>query len=83
MHNKSNVSFIFVHFTTMVENQFSGKNKNFYSGNGSEFIKLRPILATRGISHFTTALHTTQQNATIERRNWYIVKTVMTLLHHA
>jgi len=53
MHNKSNVSSIFVQFTTMVENQFSQKIKNFYSDNGGEFIKLRPILDAHGISHFT------------------------------
>jgi len=83
MHNKSNVSFIFVQFTTMVENQFSQKIKIFYSDNGGEFIKLRPILVARGISHFTTAPHTPQQNGTVERRHRHIVDTGMTLLHHA
>jgi transposase InsO family protein len=77
------VSSIFVSFITMVENQFSGKIKNFYSNNGDEFIKLRPILDASDISHFTTTLHTTHQNATVERRHRYIVKTGMTLLHHA
>jgi histone deacetylase 1/2 len=83
MHNKSNVSSIFVQFTTMVENQFSRKIKIFYSNNGGEFIKLRPILAARGISHFTTAPHTPQQNGTVERRHRHIVDTGMALLHHA
>jgi len=55
IHNKSDVSFIFVHFTIMVENQFSKKNKKIYSDNCGEFIKLRPIVAARGISHFTIA----------------------------
>ena len=83
MHNKSNVSSIFVQFTTMVENQFSRKIKIFYSDNGGEFIKLRPILAIHGISHFTTAPHTPQQNGTVERRHRHVVDTVMALLHHA
>jgi transposase InsO family protein len=83
MHNKSNVSSIFVQFTTMVENQFSRKIKKFYSDNDGEFIKLRPILAARGISHFTTATHTPQQNRIVERRHRYIVDTGMALLHHA
>jgi histone deacetylase 1/2 len=83
MHNKSNVSSIFVQFTTMVENQFSRKIKKIYSDNGGEFIKLRPILAARGISHFTTALHTPQQNGTVKRRHRHIVDTGMALLHHA
>ena len=39
----------------MVENQFSKKNKKIYSDNCGEFIKLRPIVAARGISHFTIA----------------------------
>jgi transposase InsO family protein len=53
----------------MVENQFSRKIKIFYSDNGGEFIKLRPILSIHGISHFTTAPHTPQQNGTVERRH--------------
>jgi transposase InsO family protein len=77
------VSSNFVSFTTMVENQFSKKIKKFYSNNGDEFIKLRPILDANGISNFTTTPHTTHQNATVERRHRYIVKTGMTLLHHA
>jgi transposase InsO family protein len=44
----------------MVENQFSRKIKKIYSDNGGEFIKLRPILAARGISHFTTTPHNPQ-----------------------
>jgi transposase InsO family protein len=83
MHNKLDVSSIFVSFTTMVENQFSGKIKKFYFDNDGEFIKLRPILDASGISHFTTTPHTTHQNATAKRRYRYIVKTGMTLLHHA
>jgi hypothetical protein len=55
MHNKSDVSSIFVHFTIMVENQFSEKIKKFYSDNDGKFIKLRPIVVTRGISHFIIA----------------------------
>jgi hypothetical protein len=47
------VSFIFVHFTIIVENQFSKKNKKIYSNNCGEFIKLRPIVVARGISYFT------------------------------
>jgi len=83
MHNKLDVSSIFVPFTTMVENQFFEKIKIFYFNNGGEFIKLRPILDASGISYFTTAPHTIHQNATVERRHRYIVKTGMTLLHHA
>ena len=83
MRNKSDVSSIFVQFTTMVENQFPRKIKNFYSDNSAEFIKLRPLLVARGISHFTTALHTSQKNSTVERRHRHIVETGMTLLHHA
>ena len=67
----------------MVENQFSRKMKIFYSDNDGEFSKLRPILAARGISHFTTAPHTPQQNGTVERRHRHIVNTGMALLHHA
>ena len=67
----------------MVENQFSCKLKNLYFNNGGEFIKLRSFLITRGISHYTTAPHTPQQNGTVERRHRHVVETGMTLLHHA
>jgi hypothetical protein len=83
MHHKSNVFPLFVQFATMIENQFSRKIKNFYSDNGGEFIKLRSILTAHGISHFTTAPHTPQQNGTVERRYRHIVGTGMALLHHA
>ena len=83
LRHKSDVHSTFVQFTTMVENQFSCKLKNLYSDNGGEFIKLRSFLTTRGISHYTTAPHTPQQNDTIERHHRHVVETGMTLLHHA
>ena len=83
MHNKSNVSSIFVQFTVMVENQFFEKIKFFYSDNGDEFIKLRPLKVARGISHFTTTPHTPQKNGTVECRHRHIIEIGMTLLHHA
>ena len=58
MRNKSDVSSIFVQFTTMVENQFPRKIKKIYFDNSDEFIKLKHLLVVRGISHFTTAPHT-------------------------
>jgi len=77
MYNKSDMSSIFVYFTTMVEYQFSSKIKKIYSDNGGEFIKLKPIFAACGISHFIIAPHTPHQNSTVERRHWHIVKTSM------
>lgn len=83
LRHKSDVHATFVQFTSMVENQFSSKLKKLYSDNGGEFIKLRSFLSGRGISHYTTAPHTPQQNGTAERRHRHIVETGMTLLHHA
>jgi IS30 family transposase len=69
MYNKSDVSSIFVYFTTMVEYQFSSKIKKIYFDNGGEFVKLRPIFAACDISHFITAPHTPHQNGIVECRH--------------
>ena len=75
--------FLFTLSTTIVENKFSGKIKNFYSNNADiKSIKLRSILAARGISHFIITQHTTHQNAIVECFHRYIVKMGMTHLHH-
>lgn len=83
MKLESDVSTIFVQLIAMLENQFSTRVKNLYTDNGVEFIKLRPFLASRGISQYTTAPHTPQQNGTVECRHRHIVEIGMSLWHHA
>jgi len=83
MKFKSDVFSIFGQFKSLVEKFFNLPIISFYSDNGGEFIKLKPLLATHGISHFTSPPHTPELNGTVERRHRHIVETGRTLLHHA
>ena len=67
----------------MIETRFNIKIKGVYSDNGGEFTVLRPFFTTHGISHYTTAPYTPQQNGVSERRHRHIVETGQTLLSHA
>ncbi len=83
MVTKSDVSSIFPHFKKIVENRFQTKIKTLYSDNGCEFIALKSFLSLHGITHYTTAPHTPQQNGVSERRHQHLVETGLTLLHDA
>jgi len=67
----------------MIQNRFNANIKSLYSDNDGEFIALQPFLTLHGISHYTTAPHTPQQNGVSERRHRQIVETCKTLLSHA
>lgn len=77
------MSTIFPQFKTFVETRFSAKIKTLYSDNGGEFISLKPFLTLHGISHYTTAPYTPQQNGVFERRHRHLVETGLTLLSDA
>lgn len=81
MVTKSSVSSIFPHFKKFVETRFQTKIKSLYSNNGGEFIALKLYLSLHGISHYTIAPHTPQQNGVFEHR--HLVETGLTLLHDA
>ncbi|RVX19313.1 Retrovirus-related Pol polyprotein from transposon TNT 1-94 [Vitis vinifera] len=66
----------------MIETRFNIKIKGVYSDNGGEFTVLRPFFTTHGISHYTTAPYTPQQNGVSKRRHRHIVETGQTLLSH-
>lgn len=83
MHQKSQVADIFPLFKVLVEKQFGTKIKNFYSDNGDEFMALKRYLSSHGISWYTSAPYTPQQNGTAERRHRQIVAMGRALLHHA
>jgi len=67
MAKKSDVSTIFAYFKKFIETRFQTKIKSLHSDNGGEFITLLLIFSTSGISHYTTALYTPQQNGVTER----------------
>lgn len=69
LKKKSDSLTVFIHFQKLVENYFKTTIKQVYSDNGGEFLKLRPILSSSGISHLTTPLHTPEHNGYAERRN--------------
>jgi transposase InsO family protein len=83
MTHKSTVQTIFPQFRNLVENKFNTKIKSLYSDNGGEYISLKSYLSIHGISHYTTAPHTPQQNGMSERRHRHIVETGLTLLTDA
>jgi transposase InsO family protein len=83
MIHKSNVQTIFPQFHNLVENRFNTKIKSLYSDNGGEYIGLKNYLSVHGISHYTTAPQTPQQNGMSERRHRHLVETGLTLLTDA
>lgn len=83
MKNKSDVSFIFPVFKSLVEKQLQSHIKTLYSDNGGEYIKLRSFLQQHGISHLTTPPYTPEHNGLFERKHRHLVETARCLLHHA
>jgi transposase InsO family protein len=62
MATKSSVSNIFPQFKKFVEIHFQKPIKTLYSDNGGEFIALKSYFLRHGITHYTTAPYTPQQN---------------------
>ena len=62
MSNKSCVSRIFPQFKHLFEKKIHTQIKSIYSDNGGDFIALKQYFSIYGISHYTTAPHTPQQN---------------------
>jgi transposase InsO family protein len=79
METKSSVSNIFPQFKKFVETRFQKPLKTLYSDNGGEFIALKSYFLRHGITHYTTAPYTSQQNGVFERRHLHIVETGLTL----
>ena len=69
---KSDVSFIFPHFKSLVENFFKRKIITLYSDNEGEYTGLSTFLATHGISHHTSSPHTEEHNDFSERRHRHL-----------
>ena len=80
---KSGVSTIFPHFKKFVETHFKKSIKTLYFDNGGEFIALKSYLLHHGITHYTTAPYTSQQNGVSEYCHRHLVETGLLLLHDA
>ena len=83
MATKSSVYTIFPQFKKFIETRFQKPIKTLYSDNGGEFIELKSYFSHHGITHYTTAPYTPQQNGVSERRHRHIVETGLTLLQDA
>lgn len=83
MKHKSNVSFIFLVFKSLVEKQLQSQIKTLYSDSGGEYIKLRSFLQQNGITHLTTPPYTPEHNGLSERKHHHLVEMARCLLHHA
>ena len=83
MVTKSGVSKIFLHFKRLFETCFQKSIKTLYFDNGGEFIALKSYLLLHGITHYTIAPHTLQQNGVSECCHRHLVETSLTLLHDA
>lgn len=65
-------------FKTLVENRFQCKIKTIYLDNWGEYVSLKSFFSLHGISHFTIAPHTPQQNGVSERRHRHLVEMGLT-----
>ncbi|KAL4590424.1 hypothetical protein LXL04_003353 [Taraxacum kok-saghyz] len=79
---KSDVSKIFPQFKLLVEKYFNTSIISMFTDNGGEYQALIPLFKSMGISHYTTAQHTPEQNGIAERRHRHIVETGLALLHY-
>ncbi|KAK9144280.1 hypothetical protein Sjap_004183 [Stephania japonica] len=77
---KSDAVKAFIHFKTMVENQFQTTIKRVQSDWGGEFRSFKPILDYHGIIFQHSCPHTHEQNGRAERKHRHIVEMSLVLL---
>lgn len=82
---KSDFFEIFVHFQTMVSNQFSRKIKFLQSDNGGEFLSshLKDHQVNYGIQQRLSCPHTPAQNGTAERKHRHVTEIGLAMLFHS
>ena len=83
LKHKSDVTFIFERFKTIVENYFATTIQTVYSNGGGEYQSLSHVLSHFGIQHLKSPPHTPQVVGTVERKHRHVVETRLVLLHHA
>jgi len=77
------VAGVFVKFKKMVETQSGYKIQFLRSNNGKEYTstKFKQIYEEAGIEHKLTTPYTPQQNEVSERRNKFVMKMAICMLH--
>ena len=83
LKRKFDVSLIFPHFKSRVENFFKRKIITLYSDNGGEYTGLSTFLSTHCISHHMSPPHTPKHNGFSKHHLHHIVETSLTLLSRA
>ena len=85
LKHKNEVLYVFKHFKSMVETQFSSKLKILRTDNGSKYInnEFKSFCSTSGILHQSSYPHTPEQNGVSERKHRHIVETGLTLLYQS
>lgn len=83
MKKKLEVTTLFNKFKSVVEKYFNTNIITVYSDGRGKYISLNSTLTKHGIQHLKSPPHTPQLIGTLECRHRHIVKTGLTLLHHA
>lgn len=83
LQTKSQAFTTFVHFKTMVENQFNTKIKGIQSDGGKEYSPFTKYLISHGIPHRLSCPYTSEQNDSAERKHRHITEIGLTLLANA
>ena len=83
LKHKNEVLFVFKHFKSMVETQFSSKLKILRTDNGFEYInnEFKSFCPTSDILHQSSCPYTPEQNGVSERKHRHILETGLTLLY--
>ena len=74
---------VFLHFKSLVENQFNTKIKALRSYGGGEFVnkKFKAFCLDNGISYQLSCPYTHQQNGVAKRKHRQIVETGLAMLY--
>ena len=76
---------IFLHFKTLVENQFGVKIKTLRTDGGGEYVNnsFKSFCLDHGIHHQLSCPYTPQQNGVAERKHKHIVESVLSMLYQS
>ena len=83
LRHKSAVFKVFVHFKSLVENQFSAKIKTLRFDGAGEFVNhhFKYFCLENGIQYQVSCPYTPQQNGIAKRKHRQIVESGLAMLH--
>ena len=85
LRHKSDVFNVFVHFKSLVKNQFNSTIKILRSDRGGEYDnhKFKSFCLDHGIQHQFSCPYTPQQNGVAERKHRHVVESGRAMLHQS